>query len=294
MDILINRIRYNDKYSKRNKRISYRFIRFCLAEGLSRKRIDRIIYYLDKLNDIMKPRNFDDLNKPTAEILWGNINLLDYSDWTKSTFKAFIKKFYRWMGDRYIKQLKFKNGSPKTRILPQDLFTRQEIEDLLENATLEMRCLYSILYESGARMGEVMNLYPRDIQFNGHGCIITLRGKTGIRNVQVIEIAGTLEEYLKRVPKTQKLFPKIHYTYSQRLKRDCERIGITKRVYPHLFRHTRASYLAQHLTESQLKKYFGWTMNTQVLETYIHLRTADVNKAIIRLHQHLNTHELKI
>lgn len=34
-----------------------------------------------------------------------------------------------------------------------------------------------------------------------------------------------------------------------------KKAGITKRIYPHLFRHTRATHLAEHLTDSQLKRF---------------------------------------
>jgi hypothetical protein len=62
------------------------------------------------------------------------------------------------------------------------------------------------------------------------------------------------------------------------------RAGITKRIYPHLFRHSRATYVLATglMTEAQAKAYFGWTPSTDMLNTYAHLLASDANNAILR------------
>jgi len=63
-----------------------------------------------------------------------------------------------------------------------------------------------------------------------------------------------------------------------------QRAGITKRVHPHLFRHSRATYVLANglMTDAQAKAYFGWTPNTNQLATYAHLLASDANAAILR------------
>ena len=58
--------------------------------------------------------------------------------------------------------------------------------------------------------------------------------------------------------------------------------GIQKRVYPHLFRHSRASYYANKLTEQQLKAFFGWTGGSQMAATYVHLSGRDIDNAVLQ------------
>jgi site-specific recombinase XerD len=41
------------------------------------------------------------------------------------------------------------------------------------------------------------------------------------------------------------------------IKRLAKKTGIKKRVYNHLFRHSRSTDLAQYLTESQMKEHLG-------------------------------------
>jgi hypothetical protein len=62
------------------------------------------------------------------------------------------------------------------------------------------------------------------------------------------------------------------------------RAGVKKRVHPHLFRHSRATYVlaAGLMNESQAKAYFGWTPDSGMLGTYAHLVDADANNAILR------------
>ena len=60
------------------------------------------------------------------------------------------------------------------------------------------------------------------------------------------------------------------------------RAGIKKRIYPHLFRHSRASYYANRLTEQQLKVFFGWTGDSKMAATYVHLSGRDIDNAILQ------------
>jgi len=61
------------------------------------------------------------------------------------------------------------------------------------------------------------------------------------------------------------------------------RAGIRKRVHPHLFRHSRATKLANYLTEAQMKQYFGWVQNSDMASVYVHLSGRDVDKALLAL-----------
>ncbi|MHB1830758.1 MAG: tyrosine-type recombinase/integrase, partial [Candidatus Micrarchaeaceae archaeon] len=66
------------------------------------------------------------------------------------------------------------------------------------------------------------------------------------------------------------------------LKKVAKRAELDKRVYPHLFRHSRASNYANKLTEQQLKAYFGWTGDSQMAATYVHLSGRDIDNAILQ------------
>ncbi|GAH95915.1 unnamed protein product, partial [marine sediment metagenome] len=52
--------------------------------------------------------------------------------------------------------------------------------------------------------------------------------------------------------------------------------------YPHLFRHSRATHLANVLTEAQLREFFGWTKRSEMTSIYVHLSGRDVDKALLK------------
>ena len=64
-----------------------------------------------------------------------------------------------------------------------------------------------------------------------------------------------------------------------------KRSGMKKRVYPHLFRHSRATHCLANgwMNEAQCKVYFGWTPDSAMLSRYAHLTCEDANKAVLRM-----------
>ncbi len=62
-----------------------------------------------------------------------------------------------------------------------------------------------------------------------------------------------------------------------------KRAGIKKRFNPHIFRHSRATFLANFLTEAQLKVYFGWVQGSDIAGTYVHLSGRDTDHKILEI-----------
>jgi integrase/recombinase XerD len=56
-----------------------------------------------------------------------------------------------------------------------------------------------------------------------------------------------------------------------------------RRLY--IMRHSRATHLANHLTEAQMCIFFGWQLGTKVVRRYIHLSGKDVDNALIALNE---------
>ena len=61
-----------------------------------------------------------------------------------------------------------------------------------------------------------------------------------------------------------------------------ERTKLEKMVYPHLFRHSRATNYANFLTEQQAKRYFGWSGGSTMVARYTHLASKDIDNAIFK------------
>ncbi|KUK05120.1 MAG: integrase/recombinase XerD [Methanosarcinales archaeon] len=68
------------------------------------------------------------------------------------------------------------------------------------------------------------------------------------------------------------------------LKKVARRAGIRKRIYPHLFRHTRATKILTEITESVGARYMGWVPGSKMVGVYLHLTDRDVEDAILEMH----------
>ena len=76
-------------------------------------------------------------------------------------------------------------------------------------------------------------------------------------------------------------------------RRLARKTGLRKRVYSHLMRHTRATELANVLTEAQMKEYLGWVQGSDMPSVYVHLCGRDVDNALLRAHGITVTEESK-
>jgi integrase/recombinase XerD len=150
-----------------------------------------------------------------------------------------------------------------------------------------------VLYESGCRIGELMMLRIKHISFDEFGALILVDGKTGPRRVRLISSVPYLNDWLRNYPgeysrdsflwvgSTGNL---IRYSRASYIIRNLARkAGIRKSIHPHLFRHSRATFLANHLTEAQMKEMFGWTRDSDMAGVYVHLSGRDVDHALLRV-----------
>lgn len=62
------------------------------------------------------------------------------------------------------------------------------------------------------------------------------------------------------------------------------RASLKVHIPSRLFRHSRATFLANHLKEAQMKEYFGWVRASDMAAVYVHLSGRDVDDALLRLH----------
>lgn len=210
-----------------------------------------------------------------------------------------LKKFYKWRMNNlpeYVSRINVKikeNG--KT---PDDLITRDELNLLIENSkNARDRALFSLLYDSGCRIGEIINLKIKDLGFDEYGAVINVTGKTGFRRVRIVgDSIPYLRAWLNNHPfkdnvdsylfcnLSDKIRGRIltyHNIYSI-IRETKRRAGINKRIHPHLFRHTRATLLASKVPEAPLENQMGWVHGSKQTRTYVHLSMRDQDKAILK------------
>lgn len=281
-----------------NRTYIQEFSQFCLANGISAGKTHR---YIGDLIILAKWTNkdFKKCVKKDIEFLILKLEQSHYSEWTKYGFKICLRKFFTWLrnAEEYppeVKWMKMAIKNHKSK-LPEDLVTEDEVKQMILSATnARDKALVAVLYESGCRIQEVLTLKIKNVTFDQYGAIINVSGKTGSRRIRLIFAVPYLQEWLNRnignrdpeaflwITRNNKLIG--YASIRKLLKVLAKNADVKKKVNPHNFRHARASYLANYLTESQLKEVFGWTQASRMASVYIHLSGKNTDQAILKIY----------
>ncbi len=226
----------------------------------------------------------------------------DISDRTKSDYKILLKRFYKWIGDgeypECVNWLEIDHNKSNGK-LPEEMLVEDDIDLLIENAKNPRdKALISLLWETGARIGELIDLTIGSIEDHKHGFKVVVDGKTGSRRIPLIESVPYLNQWLDKHPdrenKNAPLWVNIgdvnegdemnYPAIRKMLNSVSNRAGIDKPVNPHNFRHSRATYMATRFTEAQLCEWFGWVQGSDIPAKYTHLSGRDIDSDYARLH----------
>ncbi|MEM1532111.1 MAG: tyrosine-type recombinase/integrase [Nitrososphaerota archaeon] len=287
-----------DRVGKRNAALIRSFIGFLRSEGIGPLRMIKYIHHMVSFARIVK-KALDKVNESDVRAALSSLEEKGYSDWTKHDYKVAVRRFYKWLRDNdnppEVSWIKIKSyGKCK---LPEELLTEEEVKLMASKATnLRDKAFVLVLYESGARIGEMLGLKIKNVTFDEYGAAIIVSGKTGMRRIRIVASAPMLAEWLDNHPLrndpdaplwiglwTKNYLKPLDYpAVAKMLKTLAKRAGIKKRIYPHLFRHSRASHLANILTEAQMKEYFGWKQDSEMAAVYVHLSGRDLDKALLR------------
>lgn len=327
LELVIARIK-NSQISEANKKAILKFADDCSANGLSKP---RIIFYLNRLLIAAKllKKDFAKAKKEDIKRLINKINEANYTENTKKDFKVSVKKFYQWLRKIeekgiYPEEVKWIPTTVKNNnhILPEELLTEEEINKMIEKADHPRdKALIATLADSGCRIGELLSLKIKHLTFDEHSAILIVSGKTGMRRVRVIGATPYLASWKNTHPDkndpeaplwivkgtTKKIAQnknregyKLNWSYNlnyraatEMIKEVARKAEITKRVNPHSFRHSRATFLASRLTEAQLKEHFGWTQASGMASVYVHLSGRDSDDALLKIYGKKEKNEIE-
>lgn len=284
---------------KQNKALILKFKDHNLMNNVSLPRIIRQLGTLRLVAEHVKT----DFPKATKEdfeqfILW--LQSQKYSIETIDTHKKIIKVFYRWIGNgecpESVKWIKSTSG--KSKKLPEEMLTEEEVRRLIAVAEHKRdKAFIASVWESGCRIGEIGTLLLKHVVFDDLGCQILVDGKTGMRRIRLVTSAPYLLEWINQHPlhdnPSAPLWINIdrrkgHQTgyanFKKILGTASRKAGIKKPINPHHFRHSRATYMAQFLTEAQMKEYFGWAQDSSMAARYVHLSGKQVDDAILKMY----------
>ena len=253
----------------------------------------RLCKYLDMLK---LPLEF--LNKPIPRIKEKDIERFEkalagdqiisqikgkpYAHATKTDFRKGLKIFLKWrLGDAAAIPLV---GWLDTRDKPKtpEFLSEQEVEQLYrECRTAEQRLVVALLFDSGARAQEFLNIRYEDIYLpEGKENFVKLAlkeeySKTKGRTISLYwrYSLEAVQEYLReRIAAGIKASDPVFIGTYNGMRMFLRRLGLRvlqRPVHPHLFRHSSATYYANKLNRQELCYRYGWKFSSNMPDIYI-------------------------
>lgn len=301
-DRRINAIFDSGDFSKEQLEVAKEFSNHLIRAGA---KDETRRHYLTNLKHIAKS-----IGKPFKNITQKDledyvVSLKEYADKTQRDKKIFLKSvFFRWLYNKtrddkleLIDWIKISRKDTNMK-LPEEILTQDEVKKMVQVAkTLRDKAIIFALYESGCRKGEFLGLKIKHLNLDDYGAVIRVHGKTGSRTIRLIDSVHEIITWLNSHPDRENPEAPLWITegawlgrplgedgLKRVLKITAERAKVKKRMYPHLFRHSRATHLAKDLTEQEMKLFFGWTPGSNMTSVYVHLSGKDVENKLLAMH----------
>ena len=155
----------------------------------------------------------------------------------------------------------------------------QEVNDILWSITNNKhRSIVGLLYSSGLRIGELLNLRKQDIDFDRKQVFVRGgKGKKDRVSVLAENIAPELLAYMSEYAPNYWLFEGPERTQYSRgsigqiIKRACKRANVNKHVTAHTFRHSFATHLLEQGTDLRYIQTLLGHNSSKTTEIYTHV-----------------------
>ena len=250
---------------------------------------------------------------------WFRKRMTEISPATAKAEKVLILSFLRWRNDLTEKEINswglkpwkvvevkvWKKVRPpkfKGEITHKDIYKADELLKIIAACTHPRdAALVQVLYESGARKSEIVGVQFADVEFKDDDeAILSLEGKTGTRQVPIMESVPALRDWMNLHP-----YGKGAIWLSHRRKQDedgnlvflplsgsqlygivkalVEKAGLDRSVrrVVHMFRHTRATdFVRMDVRGTALNRLMGWKDGSHMEAIYVHLAFEDVENEV--------------
>jgi integrase/recombinase XerD len=223
------------------------------------------------------------------------------SRYSVHSYARTVSQFLRWCKE----QGEIVAGKPQLPSRPRrvlDVLTRQEI-DAMEMAvpTERDKLIIRLLADTGMRVGELCGLCPDDIKPDGRRAYLKVRGKGAQERLVPLSpaLARRIDRHIRSRPKdagSPNLFLALRRASGgdfeglttsgvlDLVHSAADRAGITKRVYPHLFRHSFATEaLRRGMDPITTAKILGHNSLRMIERTYSHLTVRDSYDAMLAM-----------
>ncbi|MCK5624833.1 tyrosine-type recombinase/integrase [Candidatus Pacearchaeota archaeon] len=304
--------------SDKDKETIESFVDYCGMSACSHA-LDMIERKMYQIYDVMEKSLYNLELKDLREFLVilnnSSISVPTQND-IKKVLKRFLKFHYDDWSSRFkeLIDIKKKREEIDRKINKNSLVTAEELELLIRTAEkLRYKALISLLSETGARTEEVRTAKWSSINLESKEMSLfsskTSRGRTIPLNESIIHLKRYKQEFpFPNVSDNDFIFPTPRNRskpvsssgMSMYFKELGKKAGITKPIFPYLFRHTKLTQMYKTISNPLAKKFSGHSPNSNIGARYTHIDNDDMRDAVLSQVYHVEEiseekkHELEI
>lgn len=224
------------------------------------------------------------------------------SKYTIHTYGRHVRQFLKWAKRQGEFSGKAKPQLPRLPRTVREVLTRAEIDRLEGAATTERdKLMVRLLGDCGMRLGELCGLRADSIHRDGRKTFLKVKGKGDRERLIPVmpDLARRLERFISYRSidaRGERLFvssrrgrdglysPLTESGVRQLVRGLAYKAGITKRVYPHIFRHSYITHgLRRQVSGSQIARIVGHSSLRMIDEIYAQLDTTDAYDAMLKM-----------
>jgi len=204
-----------------------------------------------------------------------------YSKNSVLDFKKGIKKFFRWLLKDDLQKFNELTSWIETyeELTEVPALSREEVEKMANASDTKYKAIIMFLFDSGTRIEEALNIRIGDVSkktlenTNTVSYYIRIKhSKTKPRTIHLPMCLQALDAWISIHPDKDnlnaQLFP-ISYNSVAKFLGEIGKKVLKKNVYPHLLRHSSATYYCNKLSQYQLCYRYGWSMSSRQPTRYI-------------------------
>ncbi len=152
------------------------------------------------------------------------------------------------------------------------------------------KALLQFMYESGARILEILKVKIKDLHLDDRYAIVG-EGKRLVPLANFDHIKNWLEIHPKKDDPNAYIFcnlrdpskPLSYPAVRRLLTRLCKKAKISRKITPHMFRHSRATLLAKHgVSPYAMNQVMGWSSSTRMWQVYLHITQRDALDEVLK------------
>ncbi|MEC7831113.1 MAG: tyrosine-type recombinase/integrase [Pseudomonadota bacterium] len=267
--------------------------------------------FIDRYNDSLKPKSLRQLNYSHLKDFFENLEKKGFKNTSRARFHSTFKQFFEFeVRQKYIKEnpMEFIEKPRIMKRLPPVL-TKSEMKKLLQyirrsppknesesqkNKRLRIKCLIELLYSTGVRVSELINIKIEDIDINGRVLRVFGKGRKERNAYFTVDTSEALEEWMTLIPSSSSsfLFPSHgalgHITrdsINKTLSSLSNKLEFSKnKLTPHKLRHAFATHLLKKGADIRIIQQLLGHSNISTTEIYTHVLDSETIESVKKSH----------